>query len=83
MDRVTSEQLKHLDTGTLLVTNKRLLFNGGLKNAAISLKRVVHFTLYRDGLQIEKDSGRDQFFKGEGDLELLGIILDAALRQAR
>ena len=82
VNRVTSEELRQLDAGTLLITNKRLLFNGANKNANTPLKRVIHFTLYKDGIQIEKDSGRDQIFKGEGDIELIGLILEAVLRGA-
>ncbi len=83
VNRVTSEQLRELDSGTLLVTNKRLLFNGSKKNLSIPLRRVIHFTLFKDAIQIEKDSGKDQFFKGAGDIELIGAILDACLRQSR
>jgi len=83
VNRVTSEQLKEIDAGTLYVTNKRLLFNGARKNSSLPLKRVIHFALFSDAIQIEKDSGRDQFFKGSGDLELIGAILEACLRQSR
>ena len=83
VNRVTSEQLKEIDAGTLYVTNKRLLFNGAKKNASLPLKKVIHFTLFADAIQIEKDSGRDQFFKGSGDLELIGAIVEACLRQSR
>jgi hypothetical protein len=83
VNRVTSEELRQIDSGTLLITNKRLLFNGSNKNSQILLKRIIHFTLYRDALQIEKDSGRDQFYKGEGDIELIGAVLEGVLRAAR
>lgn len=83
VNRVTTEQLLELDSGILLITNKRLLFNGGKKNVSLPLKRVIHFTLFNDAIQIEKDSGRDLFFKGTGDIELIGAILDACLRQSR
>jgi hypothetical protein len=81
--RVTSEELRHIDSGTLYITNKRLLFNGASKNLNVPFKKIIHFTLYRDGLQIEKEAGRDQYFLGEGDLELIGIILESALRAVR
>jgi len=81
VQRVTSEQLKELDSGTLLITNKRLLFNGAKKNVSLPLYRIIHFTLYGDAIQIEKDSGKDQYFKGTGDLELIGAVLEACLRQ--
>ena len=80
--RVTSEQLRPLDAGILFITSKRLLFNGTKKSTSIPLRRVIHFTLYSDAIQIEKDSGRDEFFKGDGDVELMGLILEAVLRTA-
>jgi len=78
--RITAEEMRRLDSGTLYITNKRLLFNGALKSVQTPLKKIIHFTLYNDGLQIEKDSGRDQFFAGQGDLEMIGTILESALR---
>jgi envelope transporter Tic110 len=81
VQRVTSEQRRELDSGTLLITNKRLLFNGARKNVSLPLNRIIHFTLYKDAVQIEKDSGKDQYFKGSGDLELIGAVLEACLRQ--
>ena len=81
VQRVTSEQLKELDSGTLLITNKRLLFNGAKRNVSLPLKRVIHFTLFSDTIQIEKDSGKDQYFKGTRDLELIGAVLEVCLRQ--
>jgi len=39
----------------------------------------VKFTVFSDGLRIEKDTGRDQYFVGEGDLEVLGAVLERLL----
>lgn len=82
VQRVTSEELRQIDSGTLFITNKRLLFNGAAKNVNTPFKKIIHFTLYKDGLQIEKDTGRDQFFLGQGDLEIISGVLEAALRKA-
>jgi hypothetical protein len=79
---VRSEELRQLDSGTLYITNKRLLFNGSRRSVNTQLKKIIHFTAYQDGIQIEKDSGRDQFFLGSGDLELVSEILESALRHA-
>ena len=83
VSRIKTEELRQLDSGTLLITSRRLLFNGTNKNSQVLLKRVIHFDVYRDGLRIEKDSGRDQIYKGEGDTELIGLILESALRIGR
>lgn len=81
--RVTAEELRKLDSGVLYVTNKRLLFNGAARNVATALKKVIHFTVHKDGIQIEKDTGRDQYFIGSGDLELVSEVLETALRISR
>ncbi len=68
-----------LDSGTLYITNNRLLFDGQKKNTVINLSKILSFTLFSDGLKVEKDSGRDQYFLGAGDLELVAAVLDALL----
>ena len=83
INRITTEELKQIDTGTLYITNKRLLFNGSVRNVSVTFKKILQFTLYKDGLRIEKDSGRDQYFLGTGDLEVIGAILESALRSTR
>lgn len=80
VSRVTSEELRRIDSGVLYITNKRLLFNGAAKNLNTPLKKIIHFTTFGDGLQIEKESGRDQYFLGAGDLELIGGVLESVLR---
>ena len=37
------------------------------KNTVINLSKIVRFTLFTDGVRIEKDSGRDQYFLGEAE----------------
>ena len=50
---------------------------------SVPFKKVIQFTLYRDGVQTEKGTGRDQCFLAEGDLELLGAVLESASRNFR
>jgi hypothetical protein len=83
LNRVTREEMRQIDAGTLYITNKRLLFNGAGKNFSVPYKKVVQFTAYKDGLKIERDSGRDQYFIGSGDHELLAAILETCLRLSR
>lgn len=83
VSRVTSEELRQLDLGVLYITNKRLLFNGASKSINTPLKKIIHFTVFKDGIQVEKETGRDQFYLGGNDLELISEVLEAALRTAR
>lgn len=83
VNRVTQDVLQEIDVGTLYVTSKRLIFNGSKKTTALPLRRILNFTIYQDGVQIEKDSGKDQYFMfDEFDGELLGAVLDAAIERS-
>lgn len=83
VSRVSQEVMTKIDSGKLYITSKRLLLDGAKKNMSIQLNRIINFTLYKDGIQVEKDSGKDQFFECAGDLELLGVVLAAALTSSR
>lgn len=77
------EEWKELDRGSLYVTSKRLIFDGGTKSSNLPWRRVLNFQIYSDGLKIEKDSGRDQLFKGTpADPEVFAAIVEAARRRA-
>jgi hypothetical protein len=83
VERVTRDEMVQVDSGTLYVTNKRLLFDGQKKNTVINLSKIMHFTVFTDGLKIEKDSGKDQYFLGGGDLEILGAVLERVITTTR
>lgn len=78
--RHTEDVLKQLGVGELYLTNKRLIFDGTTKTTNIRLNRVIDFTVLSDGVQIQKDSGKDQFFECDGaKAEILGVILGSLL----
>lgn len=83
VQRVTRDVMTQLDSGTLYVTSKRLLFDGAKRNTSISFSKIVGFTVFSDGLKVEKDTGRDQYFLGETDLEVFGAVLDRLLITSR
>lgn len=80
---VTETYHADLGTGRLYITSKRLLFDGSLRNIAIPLSKILDYSIYSDGLVIEKDTGKDQFFKCSGDLELVAAILGGAITAAK
>jgi hypothetical protein len=71
--------LTPIDTVDVYLTNKRVFLQGVRKNTTVALKKIVHFTVYRDALQIEKDTGKDIYLIGESDWELAGACLEAAV----
>ena len=59
-----------------------MLFDGSKKSTTIPFTKIINFSLYSDGVKIEKDSGKDQVFQWSGDSEILGTILQGALNRA-
>lgn len=49
------EELRNIDTGTLTITNKRLVFSGAVKNITVDLKKLVSLEPYEDGISISKE----------------------------
>jgi hypothetical protein len=56
--RVSEDVLKEIDSGHLWVTNKRIIFDGGVKNQSIKLEKILDFTRYSDAVEIEKETGK-------------------------
>ncbi|MEQ9262869.1 MAG: hypothetical protein RLP14_06885 [Owenweeksia sp.] len=80
--RVTSEEWRHIDSGQLYLTNKRIIFMGTKRNANIRLNRILAFSPYQDGVEIEKDAGRNPFFSFNEDIELFSMLLSRVLGES-
>ncbi len=51
------------DSGTLYITNKRIIFVGTKKNVTYPLNKVVNFIKYRDAVQFQKENeARPKYF---------------------
>ena len=72
--RHTEEYMKEIDSGTVYFTNKRIIFMGNHGNKNIPLTKVLSYTAYNNGIQIEKDTGKSPFFETD-DSELMGMYL--------
>lgn len=79
--RITRDVLRKADDGTLYVTNKRILFDGARKNAAIRLSGILSVVPYSDAVEIEKTSGRNPIFT-VADTEWLTVLLTSRLAHA-
>jgi hypothetical protein len=58
-----SEELVDLSSGELIITNKRLVFNGDKKSMNIQLNRLINLDLHGDGIEMSKGSGKNEFFR--------------------
>lgn len=78
--RVTEEALTHIDSGTLYITSKRLIFDGEKKNTSIRYSAVLGTEVYSNAISIEKATGRSpMLMMHQGTTEKPAVILSAAL----
>ena len=79
---ITRDQLVQIDSGTVYVTNKRLIFSGTMKNSSIRLAKILDFTPYNDGVLIEKDAGRSPVLGFSTNIDLFCASLARAIQDA-
>jgi hypothetical protein len=75
-ERITADVIKTIDTGTVYITNKRLIFIGVKKNSTILLKKVLSITPYTDAVEFEKDSGKSPYIcVGDDNGDIFRLIV--------
>jgi hypothetical protein len=85
VNRVSEDVLQELDAGMLYLTSRRVIFNGSKRNVSLPLGKILNFIVHPDGLQIEKETGRDLFLRffspDPRKAEIWGAMLKAAMRR--
>ena len=74
----TATQTKHV-TGTLMITNQRLIFNSESKSFEARINRILNVTTYSNGLDLGMTSNRGQGSYFVEDSELLEAVLEAVI----
>jgi len=82
LHRITKDELTFIDKGTLYVTNKRVIFDGALKNTTIRYSSLIGFQLFSDAVILDKATGKSPHLLLEDDPEDLAVILGAAMAMA-
>jgi len=72
---IVEDCLLQIDSGSLYVTNKRLLFVGKSSTRTIPHKKIIEIVQYRDGIKINKGTGRSPYLIGGHPL-ILGALLN-------
>jgi hypothetical protein len=75
--RVTREDLRRLDGGTLYITSKRILLTGAHKGYHLRYSSVLGIEVFSDAIRVEKASGRSPVLVLP-DPEVPAAILGAA-----
>jgi hypothetical protein len=75
------DTLTEIDRGTLYLTNKRIIFDGHKKNSNIRLEKILSVTLQKDGVRIDKDTGKDVTLQMTGEADVLQIMLQRLIHR--
>lgn len=59
------EELRNIDQGTLVLTNKRLIFIGSKRTTNIDLRKIISITSYKDGIASQRENKqKTEYFTG-------------------
>lgn len=77
-ERIVDTFKETTDSGTLYITNKRVIFVGAKKNVTYTLNKIVNFTKYSDAVRFQKENeSRPKYFliKDQDSIDEIGLIL--------
>jgi len=70
-------EMQLLDRGSILLTNRRILFVGAFKTLSIKFEKILEFKPYKDGVQINKGTAKPAIFMFNDDPILFTLIYNA------
>ena len=90
------EEIRVIDQGKLILTNKRLIFIGSKRTVNINLKKIMAVQAYRDGIESQRENKqKPEYFTGtdkhsitininnrQSTLPVYGAVLKAAIQGA-
>lgn len=74
--------LRPADRGRMLITSKRVLFEGDEGSVTVRHRDIVSFQVYADAIVLERRAGVGPWFTIAGDTEMAAVVLGAALARA-
>ena len=79
VQRISSDEWRHVDSGQLFITDRRIIFMGGRGNKNIRLNRILQVIPYQNGLDIQKDAGKSPFLEFSEHTDLAAMILQRVM----
>lgn len=78
--RVTETEIVESSSGTLYVTSKRVVLQGGAGNKSVTWKSVFGQEVFADAIKLEKSSGKDPYlFIAKDEIEYASVVIAAAM----
>jgi hypothetical protein len=75
VQRVSEDIWQTIDSGSMYLTNKRLIFMGQKGNKTIPINKILDFKPFKNGVDIQKDSGKSPFLQFEKNVDVFSAIL--------
>ncbi|HEX8577705.1 MAG TPA: hypothetical protein VF677_15570 [Flavobacterium sp.] len=75
------DKMKLIDTGTIYLTNKRIIFTGTNKNSNIRIDKILNFTPYTDGVEIGKETGKSPMLQIKQNADIFCMMLERILNE--
>ncbi|WP_315822389.1 hypothetical protein [Paraflavitalea speifideaquila] len=70
-----------IDTGSLYLTNKRIIFAGAKKTSSIQLGRIINLSPYANGVEIDKETGKSPTLEIKQHADIFCIMLERLLNE--
>ncbi len=73
--RITEDIWQVIDTGKIYMTNKRIIFMGNKGNKTIQINKILDVAPYKNGVDIQKESGKSPFIEFSDNVDIFSMIL--------
>lgn len=81
VQRVTADQIQVIDSGTVYLTNKRVIFVGSRKNSNIRLDKILSVVPYSDGVELEKDTGKSPTLRMTSGADIFAMMISRLINE--
>ncbi len=78
---IIASNLKFMEKGDVLFTNKRILFSNSEKTASITYDKIITVSAFKDGLEVDKLTGRSPIYKIGANSDIAVIILRRLMKE--
>ncbi|WP_456311833.1 hypothetical protein [Pseudomonas shirazensis] len=75
-----SAYIKYIDSGTLYLTNKRIIFIGRNKNLNIRFEKILRLNPQSDGIELDKETIKSVFIQFTNRADEFCLILDRLIK---
>lgn len=79
VQRVSEDVWTKIDSGTLYLTSKKIIFMGSKGNKSIQLNKILDFTAYKNGVDIQKETGKSPFLQFDRNIDIFAMTLGRAI----